>query len=299
MTKGLFVGLAGFDLIFYKDSAPAENKKMKTTEYSTCVGGPAANAAITFSLLGGEALLVSCIGDSPMGKLIKLELEGYRIRVLDLAEGETSLPSISGILVNTLNGSRTIWNGQPDLGACTKDLSEWVSEADFLLTDCNLKGPALESLKMAQKKNIPRILDAGSWKDYMSECISLATDVIASEDCVPPDGEELFSLCKDLGVLRTAITRGEGPISWQEAGLKGEVIPPRVQAVDTLGAGDIFHGAYGFFLIQEKSGFESALKKAAEVAASSVRFRGPREGVVKIAEVQHGSIEEGNGTIIG
>ena len=299
MTKGLFVGLAGFDLIFYKDSAPLENKKMKTTEYSTCVGGPAANGAITFSLLGGEALLVSCIGDSPMGKLIKGELESYGIRVLDLAEGETSLPSISGILVNTINGSRTIWNGQPDLGYCTKDLSDWIGEADFLLTDCNLKGPSLEALQIAKSRGIPRILDAGSWKDYMDQCIFLATDVIASEDFILPGGEDLFSFCQRAGVQRIAVTRGERPISWQEESGQGEVAPPGVVAVDTLGAGDVFHGAYGFFLVQERFGFKGALKKAAEVAAGSVRFRGPREGVKKIAEVQHGITENGNRTTDG
>lgn len=299
MTKGLFVGLAGFDLIFYKEAAPAENKKMKTTEYSTCVGGPAANGAIAFSLLGGEALLVSCIGDSPMGKLIKEEVESYGIRVLDLAEGETSLPSISGILVNTINGSRTIWNGQPDLGFCTKDLSDWIREADFLLTDCNLKGPSLEALQMAQARGIPRILDAGSWKDYMEQCIECATDVIASEDFILPDSEELFSYCQRRGVQRIAVTRGERPVQWKEGSGQGEVAPPAVEAVDTLGAGDVFHGAYGFFLVQEGFGFELALKKAAEVAAGSVRFRGPREGVKKIAEVHHGITENGNRTTDG
>jgi len=67
-------GLTGLDSIYYVDGIPKENNKIKTHDYKSFIGGPAANAAITFSLLGGEAILITYLGNSQIAMSIKEEL---------------------------------------------------------------------------------------------------------------------------------------------------------------------------------------------------------------------------------
>jgi sugar/nucleoside kinase (ribokinase family) len=72
-----------------------------------------------------------------------------------------------------------------------------------------------------------------------------------------------------------AVTNGPGPIRWRTAEASGEITPPVVNAIDTLGAGDIFHGAFchAFAIGQD---FPASLAAAAEVAARSCARWGPR-----------------------
>src|SRR5690625_7948306 len=101
MAKGLFAGLAGLDITYYQSSFPMENDKSKTNDFQTFIGGPAANAAITYAILGGDATLVTCLGDTPIAQAMKAEFtEMYGVTVVDLAEGLKLLRSRSSALVN-------------------------------------------------------------------------------------------------------------------------------------------------------------------------------------------------------
>jgi sugar/nucleoside kinase (ribokinase family) len=77
------------------------------------------------------------------------------------------------------------------------------------------------------------------------------------------------------GVQAVAITRGSGPVVWAVGEERGEIKVPQVQAGDTLGAGDIFHGALCYFMMNSVP-WREALAHAAEVAAYSCRFFGTR-----------------------
>ncbi len=279
--SGLFAGLTGLDVIYYQDSYPEENKKSKTLNFLTDVGGPAANAAVTYSLLGGEAVLATCIGSDSTGRMIRDLLENrYGVRVLDFAEeGESAC--ISSIIVNTATGSRTIFSGQHSY-RCGKMLSrEEICEAEFCFFDTNLPELCLSAVRDAHELGKQVILDCGSWKPHTAEFLKNADTAIASVDCHPESGEDFLSAARRYGVSDAAVTGGEAEIIWQRtrSGESGSILPPRVRAVDTLGAGDVFHGAFCYY---RKTGgsFPEALRAASETAAQSVRFRGAREGVL-------------------
>ena len=74
MTDGIFVGLSTIDLIHSVDEFPPEDTKAVALSQEVLVGGPAANAAIAFSHLGGKATLVSAVGKHPIALLVKEEL---------------------------------------------------------------------------------------------------------------------------------------------------------------------------------------------------------------------------------
>lgn len=281
MKKGVFVGLAGMDFVYYQDSMPLENKKSKTNNYDMQIGGPAANAAITYALLGGNAVLITCIGDSEMGKIIKKELtEVYGVEVIDCSKGIDILPCISSISVNNVNGNRTIWSGQQVFKVNDKiNYTDAIKNASFCFSDCNLSvisEQVINEVKLAWKTII---LDAGSWKENMNIYLSAARDVIASADCKSPEGVDFITAAQKYGVKNTAVTNGSDFIEWKKEEDGGNIYPPRVEAKDTLGAGDVFHGAYCYFAMEKGLSFQEALEKASEVASLSVQYYGSRQGV--------------------
>jgi sugar/nucleoside kinase (ribokinase family) len=78
-----------------------------------------------------------------------------------------------------------------------------------------------------------------------------------------------------------AITRGAGPIGWSDGSGSGTIRPPQVDAVDTLGAGDIFHGAFCHYLARGST-FVAALEQAARIAALSCTRPGTRAWIEEV-----------------
>lgn len=283
MAYGCFVGLCGFDLVFYQNGLPREDTKSQTDDYHTFIGGPPANAAVTYSMLGGSALLISAIGDSLIGKTIKETLSTeYGIKVIDVFEGSKTLPSMSGIAINELNGSRTIWNGRHDTdGSFIHSYREYLDNMQFCLSDCNIPNVTKDVMTDMAAAHVPIILDAGSWKKDMAFFLSMADTAIASEVCLPPDGSDFLTVAKKAGIAKRAVTKGSAPLLWETDKNAGSIQPPKTDAVDTLAAGDIFHGAYCYFTYEKKLPFTESLKMASEVAAYSTRYKGPRKGVAE------------------
>jgi len=105
------------------------------------------------------------------------------------------------------------------------------------------------------------------------------TTAICSERFAPPGVsslEQVVDYLHSFGIPNVAITCGERPIIYSEKGSHGTLPVPVVPVVDTLGAGDIFHGAYCYFLLSGRS-FREALEKAAEVASRSCCSFGTRD----------------------
>ncbi len=282
MIKGLFCGLTGLDITYYQNEFPSENFKSKTNDYQTFIGGPAANAAITYSILGGDATLITCLGNSTIAKAIKTELtDDYHIKVIDLAEDENRLPSLSSVLVNMQKATRTIWSGQQQFSINNETIYEnLIMESSFCFSDCNIPEISINFLKKSRMSEKPIILDPGSWKSHFPECLSLADEIIASINCTPPE-RDLVTFLKSTSVQNIALTDGENDTLWFSNSKHGRIHIPKVEAIDTLAAGDILHGAYCYYRYHENEPFVEALEKATLVASRSVHYAGPREGVFK------------------
>ncbi|MBE5930412.1 MAG: hypothetical protein E7268_05025 [Lachnospiraceae bacterium] len=279
--KGLFVGLCTKDILYYTDDLPAHNHKSKTDDFTTYIGGPAANAAITYAALGGDATLATCLGDGAESRAMIEELNGYGVKVLNYSEYDT-IPNTACIVVSS-DGMRTIISGQHKFEVNREyDLSGY----DFALFDCNQQEISLDILSvcgMSEEKTV--VLDAGSWKTNIEKFLERADIVIASEDFKDAAGNTIFEM--ECNATHKAMTRGEKPILYRETKLgrddgstlqdKKELLVEPVDAVDTLGAGDIFHGAFCYGYFEKGYSCEEALKFAGKVASESVKYRGPRE----------------------
>lgn len=286
--KGLFVGLCTKDILYYTDDLPAHNHKSKTEDFATYIGGPAANAAITYAALGGDATLATCLGNSTESRAMIEELSGYGVKVLNYSEYD-AVPNTACIVVSS-DGKRTILSGQHKFEVNREyDLSGY----DFALFDCNQQEISLDILSaLGTSGEKTAVLDAGSWKPNIEMFLERADVVIASEDFKDAAGNTIFEM--ECNAAHKAMTRGERPILYRgtetepkdcaDSNRKAtkELPVEVVKAVDTLGAGDIFHGAFCYGYFEKKYSCEQALVFAGKVASESVKYRGPREWMVHL-----------------
>lgn len=268
-TIGFFVGMTTLDYVYYTPQLPMANTKIRTEMYRRYIGGPAANAAITYSLLGGDAYLYTCIGSSPEADMIADELKHYGVKLVNCSDNP-QLPDISTIVIDE-NGSRTIFSGQ---GAYKNVSFERPKvKPDFVLFDLNrqeLSIPMLEYFA-ENKDGTDIVLDAGSFKGNTESFLQYADIVISSEKFTDAEGRSIFDI-KACANAKKAITRGEKDILTD----RRKIPVPKVKCVDSLAAGDIFHGAFCFGYYVKNMEFEEALGFAAGVASESVTHEGPR-----------------------
>lgn len=305
---GVFVGLTTLDLVQRVPSPPGPDGKATATWQGVFAGGPAANAAVTFAALGGSAVLVTRIGSGPVADLVRADLDACGVAVvdaignsLDTARAAYS-PAVSSVVVDERTGRRQVVStdaGRPPRArALPPTAQRALASADVLLLDghhVDLAALALEARRRPDepgRSGLSVVLDAGRWKPGMADLAPSCTHVVCSA-AFRLDGElggdALLAALLARGARLAAVTAGGGPITWRTSTGRGEVVPPAVEAVDTLGAGDVLHGAYAHALAsaaaREASGLlpdgpdaspVPALAAAARVAALSCTFLGTR-----------------------
>lgn len=122
------------------------------------------------------------------------------------------------------------------------------------------------------------VLDGGSWKAGTEELLLSVDFAVCSADFRPPgcaDVAQTLAYLGARGIRNMAITQGGGPIRFVADGESGEIAVRKVRAVDTMGAGDIFHGALCHALVSGVA-FSRALEYAAGIATASCELFGPR-----------------------
>ena len=150
-------------------------------------------------------------------------------------------------------------------------LAEVLAGADVVLVDGH--HPALARAAAAGGR--PLLLDAGTWRPVFAELLPFADVVACSAAFRPPGATDVRDALRAAGVRRGAITRGPEPVSWWSGDETGELAVPGVAAVDTAGAGDVFHGALAVALARGDD-LVPALSYAVRVAGIRVRHAGPR-----------------------
>jgi sugar/nucleoside kinase (ribokinase family) len=281
-SRVLFSGLNTVDIQFFVDEHPKANTKIKTHRNEIATGGPATNAAIACSALGAGVTLLTPVGKHAMTDFILSDLKKHGITVIDPLGNTDSKPVFASIITNETNGERTIFSHHPD--NCNEAQlmdTELSTEFDVAMFDgfYPLYNQVL-ARKLRQKGTVT-VFDGGSWKPCTEEILPHMDIAICSNDFIPPHAtskEEIVECLRGYGVSKIAITRGDKSILLYNENKIKEIPIASVKAVDTLGAGDFFHGAFCYFYACE-SDFESALQKAASVATLSCRYHGTRSWI--------------------
>lgn len=288
---GVFVGLATLDVIHRIAKAPAANQKITSSEQFVAAGGPAANAAVTFAALGGDATLVTALGDDPVADLIRADLLAYGVTVVDAAAGTTRAVPVSAVSVVESTGDRSVVS----LDAVNSDatppaeLDGLVAAADVVLVDGHHPLLARAAARHSRDRSTPLVVDAGRWKPVMGDLVEYATDMVCSNDFHTPGDDTSDATAATLvgaGVRTVVVTHGGDPVQWWSDGESGSVPAKPVVVVDTLGAGDAFHGAYSYFSTRGERGVAKRIERSAQVAALRCSMVGPRAWLSELSSEQ-------------
>lgn len=282
MKTGLFLGLATLDLVYLAEKPPGENQKVVAVDSTIAAGGPATNAAVAFSGLGNAAVLAGVFGTHAIAQLIRADLAEYNVRIIDLQPGRSHSPPVSSIIVTEQTGDRAVISvnatkSQVDSQTINQDI---LTSVNIILFDGHQIPASQEIAQLAQSKNIPIVLDGGSWKPGLEKILPFVEWAVCSDNFHPPDcynSEQVFAYLSVAGIPNIAITRGEKPIQYFSNHSFGSLEVPQIQATDTLGAGDIFHGAFCHYILQKN--FTNALGAAAKIASDSCKFFGTRDWI--------------------
>lgn len=274
MARIFCVGLATVDLVYRVDRIPGVDEKAQALSVEVAAGGPATNAAITAAALGAEVTLVSAVGGHPLGNLIRDDLRKHDVRLIDAAAGNAAPPPVSAITVLDRTGERTIVSrnaGDVAVGVPP----EWdPADADAVLVDGHHPALAVAAARAARTL----VVDAGSWRPVFAEILPHAQVVACSAAFRPPAPGDPTEVLRSAGVPHVAITRGPEPVRWRSGDRSGEIAVPPVAAVDTAGAGDVFHGALTVAVAHDPGveDLPGALRYAIRIAGLRVAHAGPR-----------------------
>ncbi|MDQ6942663.1 MAG: PfkB family carbohydrate kinase [Candidatus Eremiobacteraeota bacterium] len=281
------------DVILGVERVPASNEKVVARREVVVAGGPAANAAATCAFLGGRSTLVTGVGTHPLGAGISADLVACGVTVVD-AESSNLPPPTSAIMITESTGERAVVS----INAIYRDLAapailaELVASAAVVLVDGHHPRLALEAVHSARDTGALTVLDGGSWKAVTSELLPFIDVAVCSADFRPPGvgaNVDVLDYLTSRGVRCSAITRGARSVLWACEGQRGDVQVGPGPVVDTLGAGDVFHGALVHALTGSDRSmpadrFRAALEFAASVATVSCQSFGTRSWMSSVAK---------------
>ena len=278
------LGLSALDLIWQVEKPFAGgSEKIRASEYATTGGGMAANAAVAVARLGGRPAFWGRAGDDPAGHEMReaLSREGIDVNHFRLFPGGRS--SVSGVIVDH-RGERQIVNFR---GRCPAE-ADWlpldqVAHSAAVLADPRWVEGAVALFSRARLSAIPSILDADmAERDVFEQLLPLTDHAIFSEPALKNfAGTANDAALKSITRFHcrvVAVTRGQDGVSFIANGRLHHRPAFAIDAIDTTGAGDVFHGAYAF-AIGGGLGVTEAMSFASAAAALKCTRAGGRAAI--------------------
>jgi sulfofructose kinase len=285
------LGMATLDQIFRVDTIPEAPAKFRALDFIVTGGGQAANAAVTVRRLGGAAQYWGRVGDDPTGDQILRQLSDERVDIQHVYRLPGARSKTSAILIDS-RGERLVCSAPsqgypPDTSWLPLDEIE-VMHA--VLADSRWKPGAMTLFDAAAEYKLPSVFDAdGGEADDLLALSRAATHPAWSEPMLKSlgFGAPEQALTKAFGGRNQicAVTLGERGVVWFD-GERIQTLPSlSVKSVDTLAAGDTWHGALAYALADGHSTHD-ALEFASLVAGIKCSRFGGRIGIPTRAEVE-------------
>jgi sugar/nucleoside kinase (ribokinase family) len=271
------------DLTFRVSAVPARGSKANASHFDEICGGNALNAAIGIVRLGGRASVCGPMGDAreTSARYIFEKLAHEGIDTKHIVHMPGLVTPISGIMIDP-SGERTIVTFRdPELWKVSLPPTDTLLEdCAAILTESRCAEFCTDLCAEARRRGIPVIVDVDRAMSLREGLLNASSHLVFSSEPlqetagIADDGEALRKIAK-LTPSFLAGTRGpRGTIWLDEKGELQETPAFPVHTVDTLGAGDVFHGAFAL-AITEKQDLRAALRFASAAAAlKCTRFGG-------------------------
>jgi len=282
-TRILCIGLPVRDLTFAVESVPGRGQKFPSQRFAQIIGGNALNAAIGVSRLGGRASMTGPMGDKneTADQFLFDDLAKEGIDSAHLVHMPGLVTPISAVMIDP-SGERTIVTFRdPDLWKVKlPDHDLLLKDCDAILIESRCAGFATELCIEARHRGIPVVVDIDSTLSQREGLLTASSHLIFSDDALQSTAgitDNLKALQKMATLTSSflAVTRGPKGTLWlDEHGHPKETPAFPVHTVDTLGAGDIFHGAFALEFAGGKSVPEALRFASAAAALKCTRYGG-------------------------
>ena len=291
MTALLCVGHSALDTIYSVAEIPTTPTKVLATACIESGGGMAANASVAASRLGADVSYCGRVGNDATGTRILAQLASEHIDVTMVRRIDDCQSPIATILVDR-HGERLICiYNDPALDADPSWLPiHTIRKFAAVLADVRWPEGAARMFDAARAANIPTVFDGDvgpidALRDLCGRCdyAIFSTAGLALASGANEVGEGLRRAQQLVrGVV--GVTVGADGLLWLEGGREHRAIAPRVNAIDTLAAGDVFHGAFTLAIGEGKTVADAACFANTAAALKCTRFGG-RLGAPTRAEV--------------
>lgn len=287
------MGHCCLDYLYELDPYPEKGKKGEVVNSKTVGGGPVPTALLTLQKFGCSTRFFGRVGDDADGKLVLSNLVNGGVDITPTIVDPNSKTPRAIIWIDTRNGDRTValdktghkWVDASDF------TSEWLENCSVFLSDGRATEANIEALRIAKEKDIPTVLDIGNMRKRLDEMLFLTDYAIVSSDLSSSfsgvsSPHDLAKTLLSKGVKTAIVTVGaEGAVI--TTGEKNFQVPGYpVDVVDTTGAGDVFHGAFIYGILNNFDLINS-VRFANVSAALSCRHLSGMGGIPTLKQVKN------------
>ncbi|MFZ5918845.1 MAG: carbohydrate kinase family protein [Chloroflexota bacterium] len=287
------LGYADWDHLAIVPGQPEFDTDTMTLQASAqCGGGPVATALVTLRRLGANVGYLGTLGDDEPGRRILTDLQraGVDTTRLIVQPGERSHTCL--VLVEANTGRRCILCDRGTLQPLqlTDADRQYICQARFLHLDGQFMDAAITAARWAQDSSVRVSFDANRPRPRLDELLPLV-DVLVTSTSFPTactghdDLEKALQTLHTQGPETVVVTLGPQGCAYLDGNRLAHVPGYRVDVVDTTGAGDAFHGAFLYGLLQNWDARETA-RFANAVAALNCRSLGGRAALPTLAEAR-------------
>ncbi len=278
----LCAGIIVLDEVFRVEEFPAPDAKVEAAGYFAVNGGCAANAAVAISRLGGRARLAGPLGgpadEDPNGDRVLAALGREQVDCTGCQRlAGVSTPQ-SAIFLDA-RGERMIvtYRDHRLAAAIPADPHALVASVDAVLADNRFPEFVRPICAAARERGLIVVLDADRPTDVSDDLFRIATHVVFSGECLRAT-TGVADLASALARIATpsflAVTDGPRDVLWREGEEPRRSPAFAVKAVDTLGAGDAFHGAFTLALAEGRDEIAAMRFAAAAAGLKCTRLGG-------------------------
>lgn len=293
MNKIVGIGANVCDTLITVPNYPEEDTKIRAHSVKMSGGGPCATALVAASKLGEKCAFIGNLTDDSAGRFLFADLGIYDVstELVNIKNGYNSFCSYIWLAENTASRTCVFDKGNVPELVLSDTQKDAIKNAEILMVDGNEMNAALEGAMCAHQSGTKVLYDAGGLYDGIENLLPYADILIPSEEFAV--GHTKAETAEDAAKILfkkyspeiVVITRGKkGGIAYD-----GEKITEYpaflVDAVDTNGSGDVFHGAFAF-AVTKKMDYKKACIFSSAVSAIKCKGIGARESVPDFTTVK-------------
>jgi ribokinase len=293
------VGSVNMDLMLHCPRLPEPGETILGSEFTQAPGGKGANQAIAAARLGAKVSFIGCVGDDAYGNTSRVGLE---VANVDISHLNTMPGQATGIAMITSDdrGENCIALAPgANLGLTCQHLDQaetLIAQAGIVM--CQLESPlevVLYAMKLAQRYQVPFLLNPSPAKTLPTKSLAgielLVLNEVEAAMLADSKVVNIQQACqaaeffRSIGIRTVVITLGKnGAVVADDLGTN-HFMAPKVQAVDTTGAGDTLVGALAATLMAGATMTE-AMTAAQRAAAFSVTRRGAQASMPNLSDLE-------------